>query len=310
MTKTKTFLNAVEPPPEVVGPERILEIEERVHENEFAREKASGVREEKVKEIAALKTQTPQDITATIARERRSLLAKVALGSATDSDLAEFDRDAAEKQRAVAKQTVPKEEIKTLEETVAGLDDEIKKLDALGKGLIAERDRLWCVFLRECAEQEGAAYKRLAGEAFGAMLRVVNYGAFVHRLEGYPNEIGLGAREFAIPSLKTESTKLPPEKHSTIGIDTNLFSIVSDANRTKFVDPVELQLFEEFKKAGLKWPARMNPPALADAKARVSGIGEGLPVSVARPPEPLRTGTGEVAPSTAVSDFDAFTGKE
>ena len=306
MTGSKeTFLTQAAPP-EVVGPERIREVEGKIRESESTREKVSGIREEKAGEIAALKTQTPGDITAQIALGRRRLLTRIALGDATDADLKKFDRDAAEKQKSIAKQSVPKEEIATREETVKGLDEEIARLDAQGKALAAERDRLWGVYLRELAETAGAEYCAHAEKAFGSLTRVCNLGGILHRLEQRPNGIGLGAREFAIPSLGTESTELPPEKHSTVGIDTNLFSINSDENLYKHVNSREGDLFEEFEKAGLKWPGPSPPPTmpleLVEPAMRKVPVEEGIPISVARPAEPLRAQDGSIAPTQAVTE--------
>jgi hypothetical protein len=289
MTGSKeTFLTQAVAP-EVVGPERIHEIEGRIHENESAREKVSGIRDAKAGEIAALKTQTPGDITAQIALGRRRLLTKIALGDATDADLKKFDRDAAEKQKSIAKQSVPKEEIATLEETVKGLDEEIARLESQGKALAAEEHRLWGVYLRELAESAGAEYRAHAEKAFGSLTRVLNLGGILNRLEQRPNGIGVGAREFSIPTLGTESTKLPPEKFSTVGVDTNLFSINSDSNLHKHVNSREYEIFEEFERAGLKWPGPSPPPTMplelvepAMKKVKVPGIGEGVPIPIVR----------------------------
>lgn len=264
MTAPKTFLTQA-PPAAPVGPEEILEIEKRIEENSSAREKATGIREAKAGEIVTLRTQTPQDITARVARERRGLLAKIALGSAADADLAKFDRDAAEKQKAIAKQSPPKEAIEKLEQTVAGLDDEIGKLDAQGKALVAERHRVWGCYLREYANRKSAIAKEHAGISFQATCDVVMIGGILQRLEGQPNGIGLGAREFCFPTLGTPATELPPEKKSALGVDTNLYSIVSDANLKMFTGiAAEKPLFEEFERAGLKWPGPPPPPSTVD----------------------------------------------
>jgi len=308
MTEPKTFLTAV-PPAAPVGAEEILEIEKRIRENESALKEESKKRVKEGLALTALRSSTPEDIADTIVRERRRLKAKVHLGDATEADLAKFDKDAAEKKKAIAKQSAQQEAITDLEDVIKLLDEKIAKLEALGKGLVAERHRLWGLYLRELAESAGAEYRAHAEKAFGSLTRVLNLGGILNRLEQRPNGIGVGAREFSIPTLGTESTKLPPEKFSTVGVDTNLFSISSDSNLHKHVNSREYEIFEEFERAGLKWPGPPPPPTMplelvepAMKKVKVPGIGEGRPIEIARPPESLRAADGSIAPTQAITE--------
>lgn len=280
----------------------ILEVEKRISENVSAREKAAAVLREREEEITGIEKSAPADIAGKIARQREDLAAEVALGTKTAQDAAEFEREIAKAQKRYETEAARQKAVEPIKTAVAGIKRKIAELDAGGKALVAERKAAWGRYLRELAEEAGAEYRAHAEKAFGSLTRVLNLGGILQRLEGVPNGIGAGAREFAIPTLGTESTKLPPEKFSSVGVDTNLFSINSDANLHKHVNSREGDLFEEFEKAGLKWP---GPPPASDATPKVHGIAEGIPVSIMRPPDD-RFPDGYVMPVEAAHDFDPY----
>lgn len=286
----------------------IVEVEKRIRENESAREKATAIVADRTEEIAAIKTATPQDIAGKIARQREDLAAAIVLGEKSQADLDAFEKEAALALKKQDREAARLETIKPIETVIAGLKRKIAALEVEGKALVAERDRLWGNYIRELAEEAGAEYRAHAEKAFGSLTRVFNLGGILHRLENHPNGIGAGAREFAIPSLGTESTALPPEKQTSVGIDTNLFSINSDENLRKHVNSREGEIFEEFEKAGLKWPGPPSTSMPTPIRAHAPGLGEGIAVSIMRPAEPLRGTDGCALPVEAVTDFDPFTG--
>lgn len=288
-SESKSFLSQAAPP-EVVGPERIREVEEKILETESALKEETAKRVKEGLALIALRSSTPGDIADTIVRERRRLKAKIHLGDATESDLSKFDKDAAERKKSIAKQSSQVEAIAELEEVVRLIDEKIVKLTAQGKALVAERHRLWGVYLRDWANRRSAIAREHAGISFQATCDVFMLGSILIRLEGHANGIGIGARDFCFPTLGTLATELPPEKMTSLGVDTNIFSIVSDANLERFTGiPAEKPLFDEMEKQGLKYPGPPPPPSTVDVKEpgmkKVPGIGEGRPIEVTRKPD-------------------------
>ena len=280
----------------------------RILDNTFARKRAAEIVAEKEAEVTSLRASSPKEVAGRHDREREDLLATIALGQKNQDDLAAFDAAAEEERRVFAEQSARLEAIKPVEAAIAGLRREIARLDAQKKALETERDAAWRRFLVGLAEADGAEYRAHAEKAFAAMIRVLNFGALLQRLEGTANAIGLGAREFCIPALGVASADIAPESRTELGIETNLFSIASDQNLRRYVEPVEEQILGEFKNAGLEWP---GPPSTAAAPARPQKVpsATGTPITIARPAEPLRAGDGSVlSPQTVGSDFDPFGG--
>jgi len=296
MTENRTFLTT----PVQIAPsgksieeanKDLAEVLKQIKDNTFSVEKLLNLAAMKKSEVETLKSQTPADITARVARDRRKLLLKIALGSAPESDLAKFDKSAAEEQKAIAKQSVPKEAIENLEQTLAEAKDEIGSLIAEGSRLQEKRRLAALDLCRAKFEALGEEYVRLSHEMRLIVAKVVAWGD-LHRSPklGGSSEVGGEVERISLMPLGTDSTH----------------------NRTPFFSANEMRpLYDAATDEALAWlqaeglelfpPA---PPVLAPAKSRAPGLGVGTPVSIARPPEPLRTEDGSIAPSEAIHEFN------
>jgi len=306
-TEQQTFLTEATVPPETVGPERLKEIDLRITEEKNSLALVTSKIAEIEGEIGKLKASAPPPPNVTADAQHELLLADVELGRAKVDDLIAFDRKAHDsKKKYDATMKGINEKVKPLEDTVAGLRRRSGIITRTIDALVVESRRLWVEYLTTCAERDGAAYRELGEMTFKMMLRVVNFGSIIHRIKmiddvNARNTIGLGARDFAIPTLGTQSTELPREKKTALGVDTNLFSIISDQNLEKFAGAAsELALLAEFKEAGLKCPYSLPPPA-APRKAPEPERTEILPPAW-RPDDGLRAADGSRLPIAAITE--------
>jgi len=306
MTEHKTFL-AQPVPPEVVGPERLKEIEQRITEEKNSLGLVTSKIAEIEGEIGKLKASAPPPPNVAADAQRELLLADIELGKAKVDDLVAFDRKAHDSQKKYdSTMKGINEKVKPLESTVAGLRRRSGIITRTIDALVVESRRGWIAYLTACAERDGAAYRELGEMAFKMMLRVVNYGSIIHRIKllddpNARNVVGLGARDFCIPTLGTKSTELPPEKRSQLGVDTNLFSIISDQNLERFAGAAsESAMFVEFEKAGLKCPYSLPPPA-APRKAPEPERTK-IPPAAWRPSDGLRAADGSRLPIAAITE--------
>jgi hypothetical protein len=259
----------------------IRTIQERIIANKDAHSKITVILADTEREIVSVEKSAPASIAAEIETKRQDLAASIACGEKTQQDAAAFEKEATAAQKKYESESSRQKALGPLRDALVGLRRKIAALDAERETLLAEQKRTWVKHLRELAEEAGAEYRLHAEQAFKPLLRVVNCGALVHRLEGHPNAIGMGAREFCIPPLGTESTALPPPPKYSLGEDQNLFSVASDENMRKRVDPDEAALFAEFKAAGLEWigpapkvvaPVAVVEPAAVNISTKPAGI--------------------------------------
>jgi len=293
--------------PEVVGPERLKEVEQRITEEKTSLDQVNAKAQEIEKEVGRLKASAPPPPNVTADAQHELLLADVELGKAKVDDLIAFDRKAHDsKKKYDATMKGINEKVKPLEDTVAGLRRRSGIITRTIDALVAESRRLWVAYLTDCAERDGAGYRELGEAAFRAMIRVVNLGSIIHRIKllddsNARNTIGLGCRDFCIPTLGTESTAIPAEKKTALGVDSNLFSIITDENLAKFAGPAsESAMFVEFEKAGLKCPYSPPPPA-APRKAPEPERTK-IPPPAWRPSDGLRAADGSRLPIAAITE--------
>ena len=278
-------------PPVDDGVKAILEIQRTIMLHGSSKSAVDSKISEVVAEIGKLNASIPPPID--VARAREDLLAGVATGDATAEELEEFDASALSTQktydfdvRAIRSRIGP------LEATVAGLRRKAAHHAAEIDRLRAEHRHLCLDLLMERCEKAGKEYVEAVRDAVDAMCLVVVL-ASLHKRAGGENFIGEGTEHFNAMPLGTTSSRgtLPP---------------LDPASRAAAFDAVEVEILDALRGEGLAIPFPETPAP--PMKVRVPGIGEGIPVSVMRPPEPLRAADGACLLDHAVTEFDPLGG--
>ena len=293
MSAPKSFLTAAPPPAAPVGPKEIVELQRRLVEEGNALAMVNAKSTEITGEIARLKGGAPPAPNFDNARE--SILADHALGKVDAAALKEFDQETADATKKYdATVRAIREKIAPLEATTAGLRRKAGMHSRTIESLRTEHRRLCLEYLLNAAEDAGKEYVDAITRAVKAMDLVITF-ASLHKRAGGENRIGEDIGTLDIPPLGTASTR-------------GTLPAMDPTSRNAAYDAAEKSVLDLLKSEGIAVPFP-NVDAAAPVKAHAPGLGFGLPIAIARPPEPLLTGTGEVAPTTAVSDFDPFTGQ-
>ncbi len=220
--------------------------------------------------------------------EREDLLAAKELGNATVDDLVAFDKEvfAATKAHETATSKVGKE-IASVEGLCAGLK---RTASALTRDLDSfrtehlEHSRALC---KAEYEKAGERYVEAARELLRQAVLAVTWSSFGKRL-GAENHVGEVIGELNIVPLGCDSTR-------------GVLPATDSASMVAAYDQAEEEVLAGLKAEGVAVPFPATaPPTIV--KVRVPGLGEGTPVSVMRPEEPLRFPDGHVAPPQAVTE--------
>ncbi len=272
-----------------VTAKEILEIQRRLTEEGNSLSLVNAKAHEIEQEIGRLKGSAPP--APNFATDRESLLAEIAIGKATDADLKAFDRDAADSTKKYDS-TVRgiREKAAPLEATVAGLKRKATHHAAEIDRLRAEHRHLCLDLLMFRCEEAGARYASAVRDAVAAMDAVIVL-ASLHKRAGGTNFIGEGVDQFNAMPLGTDSSRgvLPP--------------LDSASNERRF-NAAETAILDLLKSEGIAVPfpnANVAAPAKA-VEPQGLGLRLGTLVDQLRPPEPLRTGTGEIAPTHAITE--------
>lgn len=285
--ESKTFLAATPPPVPPAGPKEILEMQRRLTEEGSNLAMANAKAQEIEKEIARLKGSAPSAPNFDAPREL--LLADIAVDKATKDDLKKFDSEIAVARKAYdATVRSIRERVSPLESTFAGLRRRAAIVSRTIESLRTEHRRICQEYLLAQAEREGERYAVAINAAVEAMARAIVLGSFHKRVFG-ENSIGVNYESFDVIGLGCESTK-------------GTLPLTDPVAWSKRFDDAESQILESLKAEGIAVPFPTD--VAAPAKVRVPGIGEGVPVSVMRPPELLRGPDGVPLPTHALTEAE------
>jgi hypothetical protein len=295
MTGHKTFLTA---PVTIASSGKTIEaakkdlagILKQIADNEFEISKALNRTVATKSEIDALKTQTPVDKAQEIERKREDLAAAIALGEKSSADLVAFEKEVKLAEKSRDKAASLAEQIKPLEVELRGLRRRIDVLNAEGARLqeakkIAARDLCRANYEAKGAEalQKSIEYRLLVAEtvAWGDLHKNPKLGG--------SNSVGSEVEYNSIMPLGTDSThnRTPSFSSGEMG---PLYHGATD------------EILAGLAAEGLELFPPAPPVAAPVKKAHAPGIGEGRPIEIARPPEPLRAADGSIAPTQAITE--------
>lgn len=263
----------------------------RIADNDFAVAKALNRTVEKKSEIDALKKQTPAFSAQEIERKREDLAAAIALGEKSSADLVAFEEKEVElAERSRDKAASLAEQIKPLEVELRGLRRRIDALNAEGAHLQEERKIAARDLCRAGFEEEGAAYIRLAHELRLIVAKVVAWGD-LHRSPhlGGSSTVGAEVDRISLMPLGTDSTH-----NRTPFFSSNEMGPLYDAANDEILAGLAAEGLELFP----------PPPAAptTEGKDPAPGLRLGELLDQLRPAEPLRTGSGHLAPAQALTE--------
>lgn len=260
----------------------------KIGDNTFSVEKALNRTVVKKSEIDALKTATPADRAQEIERKREDLAAAIALGEKSSADLVVFEKEVALAEKNRDKAASLAEQIKPLEVELRGLRRRIDALNDEGVRLQEERRIAAQDLCKAGAEAAGEEYIRLANEVKKIVVVAEVYGGLLKNL-GIPNQIGDQIGEISFMPLDLDATR-------------NRVPFFSSNEMSPLMYAAKDRILADLAADGLE----LFPPAPHIAapikKVKVPGIGEGRPIPIARPPEPLRAADGSIAPTQAITE--------
>lgn len=140
-------------------------------------------------------------------RKRQDILAEIAIGSATQGDLEELDKQIAKEQEKISKaQKVAAPAAEDAKHAIAGLQRKLAVACEEVKGLEGQRRDVVLNFLAFEAEKMGAEYAHLAGEFVCKFRQLLALNTIITTVDNR-SEIFLGSSPFVLPTFDVQSCK-------------------------------------------------------------------------------------------------------